>query len=218
MTTEESIKVVLVDDHELVRRGVAAVVSGEEDMDVVAQFSDAEAAVRYCVEDPPDVVLMDLRMPGTPGLQATAMLHEQAPGVNVLVLTVSEQAKDLQDALRFGAQGYVLKGAAPEELIHAVRQVHQGWAVVSPEMAGKLIGDFSDEPQQQGPAPRAATDNLSAREWDVLRLLADGSSNREIADGLVVAENTVKTHMRSILTKLHLKNRTQAAAYARSSS
>lgn len=217
MTTEESIKVVLVDDHELVRRGVAAVVSGEEDMDVVAQFSDAEAAVRYCVEDPPDVVLMDLRMPGTPGLQATAMLHEQAPDVNVLVLTVSEQAKDLQDALRFGAQGYVLKGAAPEELIHAVRQVHQGWAVVSPEMAGKLIGDFSDEPQQQGPAPRAATDNLSAREWDVLRLLADGSSNREIADGLVVAENTVKTHMRSILTKLHLKNRTQAAAYARSS-
>ncbi len=216
MTTDGPIKVALVDDHELVRRGVAAVLAAETDIEIVAQFSDAEAAVRYCVEDPPHVVLMDLRMPGTPGLQATAMLHEQAPDVMVLVLTVSEQAQDLQEALRFGAQGYVLKGAAPEELVQAVRQVHQGWVIVSPEMAGKLMGDFSEESTQSGPLSNGATDSLSAREWDVLKLLADGSSNREIADGLIVAENTVKTHMRSILTKLHLKNRTQAAAYARS--
>ncbi len=216
MTTDGPIKVALVDDHELVRRGVAAVLAAETDIEIVAQFSDAEAAVRYCVEDPPHVVLMDLRMPGTPGLQATAMLHEQAPDVMVLVLTVSEQAQDLQEALRFGAQGYVLKGAAPEELVQAVRQVHQGWVIVSPEMAGKLMGDFSEESTQTGPRSNGATDTLSAREWDVLKLLADGSSNREIADGLIVAENTVKTHMRSILTKLHLKNRTQAAAYARS--
>ena len=107
-------------------------------------------------------------------------------------------------------------GNAPEELVQAVRQVHQGWVIVSPEMAGKLMGDFSEESTQSGPLSNGATDSLSAREWDVLKLLADGSSNREIADGLIVAENTVKTHMRSILTKLHLKNRTQAAAYARS--
>lgn len=213
---DDPIRVALVDDHELVRRGVAAVLSAEAGIDVVAQFSDAEAAVQHCVQDPPDVVLMDLRMPGTPGLQATAMLHQQAPDVTVLVLTVSEQAQDLQEALRFGAQGYVLKGAAPEELVQAVRQVHQGWVIVSPEMAGKLMGDFTEEPAQGHSAPREVTDSLSAREWDVLKLLADGSSNREIADGLVVAENTVKTHMRSILTKLQLKNRTQAAAYARS--
>lgn len=216
MTTDAPIKVALVDDHELVRRGVAAVLAAETDIEVVAQFSDAEAAVAHCVTDPPDVVLMDLRMPGTPGLQATAMLHDQAPDVTVLVLTVSEQAQDLQEALRFGAQGYVLKGAAPEELVQAVRQVHQGWVIVSPEMAGKLMADFTEEPAKSSPAANEATDSLSAREWDVLKLLADGSSNREIADGLVVAENTVKTHMRSILTKLHLKNRTQAAAYARS--
>ena len=216
MADGTAIKVMLVDDHELVRMGVAAVIGAEQDMRVVAQYSDAEQAVRHCVDDPPDVVLMDLRMPGTPGLKATAMLHERAPDVNVLVLTVSEQAQDLQEALRFGAQGYVLKGATPDELVQAVRQVHQGWAVVSPSMAGKLMGDF-DDPSEADNAPNIAGrhDTLSAREWDVLRLLADGLSNREIADVLIVSENTVKTHMRSILTKLHLRNRTQAAAYAR---
>ena len=218
-TTNETIKVMLVDDHPLVRAGVASVIDGEADMAVVGQFADAEEAIRRCIDDPPHVVLMDLRMPGTPGLQATAMLHEQAPDVNVLVLTVSEQAKDLHDALRFGAQGYILKGATPEELVQAVRQVHQGWAVVSPAMAGKLLGDFADEPVDDGRPSRGAPqiDDLSARELDVLKLLAEGLSNREIADGLIVAENTVKSHMRSILTKLHLKNRTQAAAYARRS-
>lgn len=206
----------LVDDHALFRTGVASVMGAEADIEVVGQYSDADEAIHHCLADPPDVVLMDLRMPGTPGLQATAMLHEQTPDVNVLVLTVSEQAKDLHDALRFGAQGYVLKGATPEELVQAVRQVHQGWAVVSPAMAGKLLGDFSGEPADDGRPPKGdEVDDLSAREWDVLKLLADGLSNREIADTLVVAENTVKSHMRSILTKLHLKNRTQAAAYAR---
>ncbi len=211
------IRVVLVDDHELVRRGVAAVLSTEDDIEVVAQFSDAQRAVDECPRLRPDVVLMDLRMPGTSGLQATAMLHERAPDITVLVLTVSEQAEDLQSALRFGAQGYVLKGATPEELVNAVRQVAQGWAVVSPAMAGKLLGDFPDGPgsDSSGEGTSIADDVLSAREWDVLTLLADGHSNREIADGLVVSENTVKTHMRNILTKLHLKNRTQAAAYAR---
>lgn len=219
MTEQGMINVMLVDDHELVRTGVAAVVGSEVDMTVVAQYADAQEAVRHCVTDPPDVVLMDLRMPGTTGLQATAMLHEQAPDVNVLVLTVSEQAQDLQDALRFGAQGYVLKGATPEELVQAVRQVHQGWAVVSPAMAGKLMGDFPDDQvlPEDAPANAAQPSMLSAREWDVLKLLANGMSNREIADSLVISENTVKTHMRSILTKLHLKNRTQAAAYARQS-
>jgi DNA-binding NarL/FixJ family response regulator len=142
MASEFPIRVMLVDDHELVRRGVAAVLAGEGDIEVVAQYADAEEAVRRCVEDPPDVVLMDLRMPGTSGLMATAMLHEEAPDVDVLVLTVSEQAKDLQDALRFGAQGYVLKGAAPEELVHAVRQVHQGWVLVSPAMAASCWATF----------------------------------------------------------------------------
>ena len=216
-TVSGTIKVMLVDDHALVRTGVASVIAGEADMVVVGQYADADEAIRRCLAEPPDVVLMDLRMPGTPGLQATAMLHEQAPDVNVLVLTVSEQAKDLHDALRFGAQGYILKGATPEELVQAVRQVHPGWAIVSPAMAGKLLGDFSGEAPEEGAPGRGGdrVDELSAREWDVLKLLADGLSNREIADSLIVAENTVKSHMRSILTKLHLKNRTQAAAYAR---
>ena len=210
----DPITVVLVDDHELVRRGVSAVLSGEPDIEVVGQFSDGEEAVRFVEEHHPTVVLMDLRMPTISGLQATALLQESAPEVSVLVLTVSEQAKDLQEALRVGALGYVLKGAAPEELVHAVRQVTQGWVVVSPSMASKLMSDFpTDDDPAEGPDSRASS--LSAREWDVLRQLADGQSNREIADSLVVSENTVKTHMRSILTKLHLKNRTQAAAYVR---
>ncbi|MEE8518441.1 MAG: response regulator transcription factor [Dehalococcoidia bacterium] len=211
------IRIALVDDHELVRRGVAAVLDAEEDMEVAAQFSDADQAVRELADLMPDVVLMDLRMPGTSGLKATAMLHQEAPDINVLVLTVSEQAQDLQNALRFGAQGYVLKGASPEELVHAVRQVADGWVIVSPAMAGKLLGEFPDGPigdlaDEGGPK---ASDDLSPREWDVLNHLSNGMSNREIADSLVVSENTVKTHMRSILTKLHLKNRTQAASYAR---
>lgn len=207
------IKVVLVDDHELVRRGVAAVLAGEGDITVVGQFTDARAAVAAVPVLEPDVVLMDLRMPGTTGLQATALLHEQGRGAKVLVLTVSEQAQDLHEALRVGALGYVLKGAAPEELVHAVRQVAQGWVVVSPAMAAKLMSDF---PSPGGPAmDPGAADAVSPREWDVLKQLAEGRTNREIGDALVVSENTVKTHMRSILTKLHLKNRTQAAAYAR---
>jgi DNA-binding NarL/FixJ family response regulator len=210
-----TIKVVLVDDHELVRRGVAAVLAGEQDIEVKAHFADADTAVQQMPSLTPDVVLMDLRMPGTTGLQAIAALQQSAIPPKVLVLTVSEQAKDLQDALRMGALGYVLKGAAPEELIHAVHQVHQGWVVVSPAMARKLMGDFPQPDYGNPDAAGGHPDVLSTREWDVLRLLAEGSSNREIADALVVSENTVKTHMRSILTKLHLKNRTQAASYAR---
>lgn len=210
----DEIGVVLVDDHELVRKGVAAVISAEPDMTVLGQYADGGEAVDHIQELNPQVVLMDLRMPIMPGIQATALLRERAPDASVLVLTVSEQAQDLHEALRVGAQGYVLKGATPEELVNAVRQVAQGWVVVSPAMAQKLIGDFPD-PSSAAPDHDPVGDALSAREWDVLRQLADGHSNREIADALVVSENTVKTHMRSILTKLHLKNRTQAAAYAR---
>jgi DNA-binding NarL/FixJ family response regulator len=209
-TPAGSLRVVLVDDHELVRRGVAAVLAAEDDLEVAGQFGDGAEAVAACESLRPDVVVMDLRMPGTSGIEATAALRERLPGTGVLVLTVSEQASDLQEALRVGAQGYVLKGATPDELVRAVRQVALGWAVISPAMAGKLLADF--------PASTAAddgADDLSGREWDVLSLLADGLSNREIADRLVLSENTVKTHMRAILTKLHLKNRIQAAAYAR---
>ncbi|MBF8268158.1 MAG: two component transcriptional regulator, LuxR family [Dehalococcoidia bacterium] len=206
------IRVLLVDDHELVRRGVAAVLGEEEDIQVVAQASDGAEAIQWVDQVHPDVVLMDLRMPGTSGLQATAILNQRIPKANVLILTVSEEARDLQEALRFGALGYILKGAPPEALVHAVRQVSQGWVVISPRMAGKMMVDF---PQERHPLAPAREDSLSAREREVLHLLAQGLANKEIADTLVVSENTVKTHMRSILTKLHLKNRTQAAAYAR---
>lgn len=211
------IRVLLVDDHELVRRGVSAVLEDEEDIQVVAQTSDGAEGVKRAEELRPDVVLMDLRMPGTTGLQATAILKQTAPEIAVLVLTVSEQAQDLQEVLRVGAMGYILKGAPPEELVQAVRQVAQGWVVVSPTMASKLMADF---PQARGrgdsvPGDGHLTSALSEREYEVLQLLANGSSNREIAETLFVSENTVKTHMRNILTKLHLKNRTQAAGYAR---
>ncbi len=211
------VRVVLVDHQELVRRGVSVVLSTEGTVEVVGEFASAEEALARIPDLQPDLVLMDLRMPDLPGLQATAVLREQCPAANVLILTASEDVNDLGEALRAGARGYVLKGASPDDLIQAVHQTAQGWMVVSPEMADKLTVAFPWEPVFRNGGNGMALEALSSREWDVLRLLSDGMSNRQIADRLVVSENTVKTHMRSILSKLHLKNRAQAAAYARQS-
>jgi len=209
------IKVLLVDDHALFRRGIAAVLANQKNIEIVGEAADGLEAIRKAEETVPDVVLMDLNMPHCSGLEATQALQTKMPKVNILVLTVSDNEADLFAAMKFGATGYILKNTEPEELIQAIFHVVQGGAIISPFMATKLLAEF------QGVEARVATEltreteaKLSPREDEVLRLVSQGATNKEIADSLFISENTVKTHLRNIMEKLHLANRSQAAAYA----
>ena len=214
-----SIKVVVADDHDLFRRGLIEVLQEEPDIEVVGEAQHGGEAVQRVNELAPDVVFMDLNMPGQSGIEATAYLNQSSPDVKVLVLTVSEEPSDLFRALGVGALGYVLKTASPREIIDALHQVHQGWVVVSPAMAPRLLSELS-QPGNIGVGPRAASGQLATetaltlREQDVLKLVARGMSNAQIAEELLVSENTVKTHVKNVLGKLHMKNRAEVAAYA----
>ncbi len=211
----EPIKVLVVDDHTLFRRGIAAVLANQESLEVVGEASDGVEAIEKAKEIAPDVILMDLNMPRCSGLEAIQALQAEMPQVNVLVLTVSEMESDLFAAVKFGARGYLLKKAEPEELIHAIFHIAQGGVIVSPLMAAKLLTEFKvlRAGVEREPIEEANAD-LSPREGEVLQLVAQGATNKEIADSLFISENTVKTHLKSIMEKLHLANRSQAAAYA----
>ncbi|MFC2036190.1 response regulator [Chloroflexota bacterium] len=211
----DMIKVLVVDDHSLFRRGIAAVLVQQEGMEIVGEASDGLEAIEKAVKTAPDVILMDLNMPHCSGLEAIQALQAEMPQVNILVLTVSEMEADLFAAMKFGARGYLLKKAEPEELTHAILHIAQGGAIVSPLMATKLLTEFKDLTLGQEREPEEeASAVLSPREGEVLQLVAQGSTNKEIGDSLFISENTVKTHLRSIMEKLHLANRSQAAAYA----
>jgi len=211
----DPIKVLVVDDHALFRRGITAVLANQENLEIVGEATDGLEAIAKAEKIAPDVILMDLNMPHCSGLEATQALQTEMPQVNILVLTVSESESDLFAAMKFGAKGYILKNTEPEELIHAILHIAQGGVIVSPIMATKLLSEFK-EPRAK--AERAATQeaeaNLSPREGEVLQLVAQGATNKEIANSLFISENTVKTHLRNIMEKLHLANRSQAAAYA----
>jgi len=211
----DPVKVLVVDDHTLFRRGIAAVLANEESLEVVGEASDGLEAIEKAKEIAPDVILMDLNMPRCSGLDAIQALQAEMPQVNILVLTVSEMEADLFAAVKFGATGYILKKAEPEELIHAILHIARGGVIVSPLMATKLLTEFKDLTAgvERKPIENAGAD-LSPREGEVLELVAQGATNKEIANSLFISENTVKTHLRSIMEKLHLANRSQAAAYA----
>ena len=209
------IKVLIADDHTLFRRGIAAALANQADLEVVGEAVDGLEAIEKTRALIPDIVLMDLNMPNCSGLEATQALQSAMPKVKILVLTVSDSEADLFAAVKFGARGYLLKKAEPEELVHAIISVAEGGVMVSPLMATKLLAEFNDrtasvekEPIEQ---PEA---KLSPREGEVLQLVAKGATNKEIADSLFISENTVKTHLQNIMEKLHLANRSQAAAYA----
>ena len=209
------IKVLVVDDHTLFRRGIATVLASEAGLDVVGEASDGLEAIEKAKELVPDVILMDLNMPRCSGLEAIQALQSEMPEVNILVLTVSEMETDLFAAVKFGATGYLLKKTEPEELIHGIINIAQGGVIISPLMAGKLITEFKDlAAGVEEKSTEEADADLSPREGEVLQLVAQGATNKEIADSLYISENTVKTHLRSIMEKLHLANRSQAAAYA----
>lgn len=209
----EPIRVLIVDDHALFRRGLELVLRGEPDIEVVGEAGDGIEAVERATELRPDVVLMDVRMPGANGIEAARRIREAQPSVRVVILTVSEDDDDFFAAIRAGVNGYLLKEVSIDEVADAVRAVHRGNSLISPSMASKLLAEFNAltrlvEDRHAG-APR-----LTDRELEVLRLVARGMSNREIADELVIAENTVKNHVRNILEKLQLRSRMEAAMYA----
>ena len=173
----------------------------------------ASEAVQRAGEVRPDVVFMDLNMPGQTGIEATAYVTQRWPDVKVLILTVSEEPTDLFRALSVGALGYVLKTAAPKDIIDALRNVHQGYVIVSPHMAPRFLSELSHSPSQPS-ADQITKTHLTFKEQEILQHVSRGQSNAEIAAELTVSENTVKTHIKNILGKLHSKNRSEAVAYA----
>ena len=213
------IRLFLIDDHTLLRRGLVALLSQHADLCVVGEAGDAGQALRQLPQLQPDVILLDNHLPGVRGIDAIAGLREASPASRVVMLTVSEDSDDLATALRHGAQGYLLKTIDGDLLAEAVRRAARGEPVVSPEMMGKLVAAFQSQGAPE-PAPlptepeTAPPSPLSPREEDVLREIARGASNKEIARTLDIAETTVKIHVQHILRKLGLSSRVQAAVYA----
>lgn len=206
------LRILLVDDHILFRKGLARLLDAQPDFEVVGEAGDGLEAVEQARSLRPDVVLMDLKMPACDGLEATRRIKRELPLVRVVVLTVSEDEQDFLAAIRCGADGYLVKDLRPEGLFQELRGLSEGEAPLSRAMAGKLLRQLARRSGLSVPPP--APGILSPREREVLVLLAEGLSNGEIAAELGVATNTVRNHVRSILEKLKLRNRVQAAVYA----
>ncbi|MEO5653148.1 MAG: response regulator transcription factor [Marmoricola sp.] len=210
--TAAEIRVVVVDDQELFRRGLVMLLGVEPGIEVVGEAGDGISAADLVVATMPDVVLLDVRMPKGSGLQACVRIKELAPSVRIIMLTVSDEEGDLYDAVKNGASGYLLKDSSIEEVAQAIRVVSDGQSLISPSMAIKLLDEFkqmSRSDRHQMPGPR-----LTERELEVLKLVAQGLNNREIAKRLFISENTVKNHVRNILEKLQLHSRMEAVMYA----
>jgi DNA-binding NarL/FixJ family response regulator len=212
----EPIRAMIVDDHALFRRGLEMVLEEEQDIELVGQASDGAEAVEKAAESLPDVVLMDIRMPRSSGIEACRAMKEAAPSAKIVILTISDEEEDLFEAIRAGASGYLLKDIPLDEVADAVRAVHGGQSLINPSMAGKLLTEFAtlarrddDERAQEVPAPR-----LTEREMQVLKLVARGMNNRDIAKELFISENTVKNHVRNILEKLQIHSRMEAVMVA----
>ncbi|WP_030764163.1 response regulator [Streptomyces sp. NRRL F-2664] len=208
------IKVMIADDQMMVRQGFTVLLDAQPDIEVVGQAVDGADAVAKVAELAPDVVLMDIRMPGMGGIEATSVITRGASAaVKVLVLTTFDLDEYVYEALRAGASGFLLKDASADQLAEAVRVVAAGEALLSPNITKRLITEFSRLGAPRAPS-RARIDALTERETEVLSLIAQGLSNAEISEHLVLAEQTVKTHVSRILVKLGLRDRTQAAVFA----
>jgi NarL family two-component system response regulator LiaR len=216
---EETIRVLIVDDHAVVRQGLRTFLELQDDppalaIEVAGEAANGVEAVDLARRLKPDVVLLDLVMPGLDGVQATARIVETSPHSKVIILTSFGEEDKVFPAIRAGAQGYLLKDIAPDELVRAVRVVYLGQVQLHPEVTRKLMSAVADKEETPARQPAAPFAELTERETEVLRLIASGLNNREIADRLVISAKTVKTHVSSILSKLHLQDRTQAAIYA----
>lgn len=203
------IRVLVVDDHEIVRKGIRALLATKRDIKVVGEAGDGEAAVAQARLLEPDVILMDLAMPKMDGIRAIREIAAERAQSRILVLTSFSEDDKVFAAIKAGALGYLLKDSGPRELLQAIRRVHRGEPSLDPSVARKVLAEFSCPPPK-----KPSADPLTARETDILQSLAQGRSNKEIAGLLFISEETVHTHVSSILGKLHLASRTQAAPYA----
>lgn len=209
----DEIRVLIAEDQTLMREGLRTILELEDGFRVVGLAGDGREAVELARELQPDIVLMDVQMPVLDGVQATAELTRSVPTARVIILTTFDYDSYVFDGIRAGASGYLLKDTPAAELLAAIRRVHGGESIVQPSVAARLIAEFSR--QRGGEAPLPEYEPLSERELEVLRLIGDGLSNRDIGDRLALAEGTVKNYVSTILAKLHAANRTHAARLAR---
>ena len=204
----EKIRVLIADDHPIFRQGLRGILEAEPDIDVVGEASDGAEAIAMATALQPDVVMMDLAMPTVDGIEAIRRITEERPSARIIALTSFATDDKVFPAIQAGAAGYLLKETEPAELVEAIRKVHRGEPILHPSVAARLMQ------QVVAATPRAHRTDLTARELEVLRLIAAGRSNKEIARDLAVAEKTVKTHVSNVLSKLGVADRTQAALYA----
>ena len=210
----ETLRVLVCDDHALFRRGLQMVLEQEPDLELVGEAADGEEVVVRAQELMPDVILMDVRMPRMSGIEAAREIKEALPHVKILMLTISDDEADLYEAIKAGASGYLLKEIPIEEVAQAIRSVWAGQSRISPSMASKLLTEFAAMSKATEEKPQMPSPRLTDREMEVLRLVAQGLNNRDIAATLFISENTVKNHIRNILDKLHLHSRMEAVVYA----
>ncbi len=205
----ELIRIVVADDHPLFRRGVIDMLSAEEDCSVVGEAASGEEALKLVADAEPDLLLLDVSMPGVGGLAAARRVADGSPATRILMLTVSESEDDLLAALKAGATGYVLKGAPPHRVVHAVRTVAAGEVFITPALAGTVLYEMTRDKAEEDPLA-----TLTERERQVLQLVGEGLTNKEIGDQLHLSEKTVKHYMTGVLQKLHVRSRVEAALLA----
>ncbi|OUL19352.1 DNA-binding response regulator [Nostoc sp. T09] len=209
------IRILLVDDQSLIRQGLKAMLSLESDLEIIGMAENGEEAVTQVETLQPDIVLMDVRMPVMNGATATRIICEKFPNIKVLILSTYDDDYDVNEAIRAGAKGYLLKDMPSEELVNAIRSINRGYAQLAPGLLERVVIQKSPQPSQAESVPPALA-LLTRRELDVARLVAIGATNQEISEKLFITESTVKTHINSIFNRLNIKNRSQLAIYANS--
>ena len=210
--SDKLVRVLIVDDHDIVRAGIRMLLDAQPDMAVIGEASDGKEAIEMAGSMKPDVVLMDISMPGTTGIEATRAIKKADSRIEIVGLTMHAEDRYFFQLLQAGASGYVVKGAAPRELLEAVRAASRGEAYIHPSLQRKLIGDYVSRTEGSDQASMLA--DLTERELEVLRLIVDGLTSREIAESLVISPNTVERHRQNIMSKLGLHNRAELVRYA----
>ncbi|MGH7274994.1 MAG: response regulator [Nitrospiria bacterium] len=212
--TPKKIRVLIADDHQVVREGLSAILNAKEDIEVIAEAQDGVEAVEKAKEFKPDVILMDISMPRMNGVEATRRIKLEQPQIGIVVLTMYEEEEYIFELVKAGATGYMLKNSDSSQIIKAIRSTYQGESMLQPSVATKILSEFSHLSQRPAPKPTRTDQELTDREVQVIKLIADGKTNKEIANTLTISEKTVKNHVRNIFQKLEVDDRTQAAIFA----